>query len=100
MNNANDNLDFLKGATGLGSQLSMQYNWNSYGSDHVPFQQAGYAGILHIERDDTNYPGYHRPTDQVNYANWNQLRDIARIVVGQVCDYAVLLPRNNVNVTV
>ena len=42
-----------------------------------------------IERDDTNYPHYHRATDTVAHATWNQLRDICRVVVGQIVDYAV-----------
>eukprot|EP01062_Namystynia_karyoxenos_P059941 TRINITY_DN51375_c0_g1_i1.p1 TRINITY_DN51375_c0_g1~~TRINITY_DN51375_c0_g1_i1.p1 ORF type:complete len:501 (+),score=190.04 TRINITY_DN51375_c0_g1_i1:76-1503(+) len=91
MANAADNLEWLKGAEGLGSKLTSQSNWNSFGSDHVPFQQAGYPAILLIERDDTAYPAYHRINDQVDFANWDQMRDIARIAAAQAIDYAGLV---------
>ena len=35
----------------------------SFGSDHVPFQQAGIPCYLAIEMDDTAYPGYHKTSD-------------------------------------
>lgn len=91
MDNAEENLDFIKSTSGLGTDLSQQKNYRSFGSDHVPFQQAGYPSILLIERDDTSYPGYHRITDQVSYCNWGQLQDIARIAAAQVIDYAGLI---------
>jgi len=91
MDNAEENLDFIKATSGLGTDLSQQKNYRSFGSDHVPFQQAGYPSILLIERDDTAYPGYHRTTDRVSYCNWGQLQDIARIAAAQVIDYAGLI---------
>ncbi|KAJ9442218.1 hypothetical protein DIPPA_01842 [Diplonema papillatum] len=86
MANAVENLEYLKRT--LGSQLEFQLAHNSFGSDHVPFQRAGIPAILLIEKDDTDYPGYHRTTDTVAYANWDQMRDIARVILGQVVDYS------------
>eukprot|EP01060_Flectonema_neradi_P018716 TRINITY_DN2561_c0_g1_i1.p1 TRINITY_DN2561_c0_g1~~TRINITY_DN2561_c0_g1_i1.p1 ORF type:complete len:449 (+),score=83.54 TRINITY_DN2561_c0_g1_i1:43-1389(+) len=86
MENADTNLQYLSST--LGSSLSIQHNHRSFGSDHVPFQRAGIPAILHIERDDTNYPGYHRTTDTVAYANFDQMRDIGRVMLGQVMDYS------------
>lgn len=91
MDNAEENLNFMKSTSGLGTDLSFQKNYRSFGSDHVPFQQAGYSSILLIERDDTAYPGYHKITDQVSYVNWGQLQDIARIAAAQAIDYAGLI---------
>eukprot|EP01065_Artemidia_motanka_P011158 TRINITY_DN1599_c0_g1_i1.p1 TRINITY_DN1599_c0_g1~~TRINITY_DN1599_c0_g1_i1.p1 ORF type:complete len:474 (+),score=192.00 TRINITY_DN1599_c0_g1_i1:76-1497(+) len=91
MDNGNENLEFIKATSGLGSKLTFKNSYVSFGSDHVPFQQAGYAGILMIEQDDTNYPGYHRTSDQVSYCNWDQMSDIARIATAQAIDYAGLL---------
>ncbi|HOX24347.1 MAG TPA: M28 family peptidase [Candidatus Krumholzibacteria bacterium] len=38
-------------------------DYYSWGSDHVPFQQAGIAAFLAIDMDYDSYPYYHRTTD-------------------------------------
>lgn len=43
----------------LGTLLST----NPYGSDHIPYLQAGVRALLTIQGDDTNYPHYHASTD-------------------------------------
>eukprot|EP01064_Diplonema_japonicum_P010038 TRINITY_DN17403_c0_g1_i1.p1 TRINITY_DN17403_c0_g1~~TRINITY_DN17403_c0_g1_i1.p1 ORF type:complete len:862 (+),score=216.49 TRINITY_DN17403_c0_g1_i1:51-2636(+) len=86
MDNAEDNLAYLKET--LGSNLATNHVTRSFGSDHVPFQKAGIPAILHIELDDTDYPGYHKTTDTVSYANYLQMRDIGRVILGQVYDYS------------
>jgi hypothetical protein len=43
----------------LGTLLST----NPYGSDHIPYLQAGLRALLTIQGDDTNYPHYHASTD-------------------------------------
>lgn len=71
-----------------GSGFTVVTSNNSFGSDHVSFQKAGYAAILAIERDDTNYPGYHRSTDQVSYADEAQSISIVKGLAGSLYDYA------------
>jgi len=68
--------------------LSIRTSTNSFGSDHVPFQRAGYAAILCIERDDTNYPHYHRSTDTTDYANEDQAVGILKGIAGALYDEA------------
>jgi len=62
----------------------------SFGSDHVPFQQAGVPCYLAIEMDDTDYPGYHKTSDTVAYMNWGQAIDILKGMAGTLCRRAVL----------
>ncbi len=58
------------------------------GGTHAPCHQAGFPAFLAIEQDNTDYPGYHRTTDQVNYLNVDQSVDIAKAIVGSVWDVA------------
>ena len=88
MKNAEENLNFLKAQKALGSRMTIEHHDNSFGSDHVPFQTAGIPAILHIEQDDTNYFGYHKTTDVCDNANYEQMRDIARVITGQLMDYS------------
>eukprot|EP00004_Rigifila_ramosa_P017619 TRINITY_DN42_c0_g1_i6.p1 TRINITY_DN42_c0_g1~~TRINITY_DN42_c0_g1_i6.p1 ORF type:complete len:447 (+),score=128.36 TRINITY_DN42_c0_g1_i6:27-1343(+) len=69
--------------------LQITKTYNSYGSDHVPFQQAGLPAFLSIELDDTDYPGYHRTTDQINYLSVDQSIAILRGLAGTIWDLAV-----------
>jgi len=46
-----------------GSGFSVTSRTDSWGSDHVPFQEGGIPAILAIERDETNYPYYHDSRD-------------------------------------
>lgn len=43
----------------LGTLLST----NPFGSDHLPYLQAGVRALLTIQGDDTNYPHYHASSD-------------------------------------
>jgi hypothetical protein len=43
--------------------LDRQFSYFSFGSDHVPFQDAGIPAILCIDLDWDEYPWYHRTTD-------------------------------------
>ena len=47
--------------------LSSRKDYSSWGSDHVPFQQAGIPAFLAIDWDWGSYPHYHESTD--NWAN-------------------------------
>jgi hypothetical protein len=43
--------------------------FNSFGSDHVPFQDVGYPAFLAIETEYDDYPCYHQTCDTTG---WNQ----------------------------
>lgn len=71
------------------TQLTRVQSTDSFGSDHVPFQKAGYPAFLAIEQDDTNYPDYHRTTDTVKNVNRGQSVDILKGLAGTIYDLAV-----------
>lgn len=54
--------------------LGSRKEYFSWGSDHVPFQQASIASFLAIDWDWNNYPHYHQTTD-----TWNNVADTAEI---------------------
>eukprot|EP01061_Rhynchopus_euleeides_P033031 TRINITY_DN5512_c0_g1_i1.p1 TRINITY_DN5512_c0_g1~~TRINITY_DN5512_c0_g1_i1.p1 ORF type:complete len:478 (+),score=206.67 TRINITY_DN5512_c0_g1_i1:29-1435(+) len=86
MTNAKENTEFLRES--LGTEMTLATSDDSFGSDHVPFQRAGIPAVLHIEQDDTDYPSYHRTTDKCENANYDQMRDIARVIMAQLLDYS------------
>jgi hypothetical protein len=45
------------------TDIGHRKDYYSWGSDHVPFQQAGIPAFLAIDMDYEDYPGYHRTTD-------------------------------------
>jgi len=70
------------------TELTREQSTDSFGSDHVPFQKAGYPAFLAIEQDDTDYPAYHRTTDVVTNANKGQSVDILKGIAGTLFDLA------------
>jgi hypothetical protein len=56
------------------TDIAKQKDYNSWGSDHVPFQQAGIPAFLAIDYDYGSYPGYHQTDD-----NWSQIVGSAHI---------------------
>lgn len=76
------------------TDLGWQKDYYSWGSDHVPFQQAGYPAFLAIDYDYDAYAHYHRTTD-----TWAAIAataamsvQVARAGAGLVADMAGLQP--------
>lgn len=76
------------------TDIGRQKDYYSFGSDHVPFQQAGYPAFLAIDFDYDSYPHYHRATD-----TWSQIiataplaTQIARADAATLADVAGLKP--------
>ncbi len=74
--------------------LGSRKDYFSWGSDHVPFQQAGISAFLAIDWDWNNYPHYHQTTD-----TWAQIAATAEIgtqitkaCAATLADVAGLLP--------
>ncbi|RKX31957.1 MAG: hypothetical protein DRP71_12690 [Verrucomicrobia bacterium] len=67
-------MSIMESNTGLFTDIGNQKDYNSWGSDHVPFQQAGIPAFLAIDYDYGSYPGYHQTND-----NWNQIAFSAQI---------------------
>ena len=56
-------MSIMENRTNIHTDIANQKDYNSWGSDHVPFQQAGIPAFLAIDYDYASYPGYHRTTD-------------------------------------
>jgi len=72
----------------FGDNLTVVTTDFSFGSDHVPFQEAGIPAFLAIERDDTDYHSYHRTTDVAANCNADQSVAILRGLAATMCDAA------------
>ncbi len=75
------------------TDIAYRKDYDSWGSDHVPFQQAGIAAFLAIDWDWNQYPYYHRTND-----TWSNIADtahlglqIARAAAGTLADVAGLV---------
>jgi Zn-dependent M28 family amino/carboxypeptidase len=76
-------------------KLDVRTSDNSFGSDHVSFQEAGIPAILAIELDDglppnfdITYPDYHTTKDSVANCNEAQSVDIVKGLAGTLYDLA------------
>jgi hypothetical protein len=58
--------------------ITRTFSYFSFGSDHVPFQDAGIPAILAIEQDWAAYADYHRTTDTYDKTTPALGLDIAR----------------------
>ncbi|MBM4129568.1 M28 family peptidase [bacterium] len=76
------------------TDLGWQKDYYSWGSDHVPFQQAGYPAFLAIDYDWDDYGHYHRTTDTwaAIAATAAKSVQVARAGAGLVADLAGLQP--------
>ena len=64
-NSANQGVlnQFAAAAAAYEPRLRVLQALNPFGSDHVPYLQAGIPGLLTIENDWDSYPQYHRSSD-------------------------------------
>jgi len=67
-------MTIMENQTNILTDIGNQKDYYSWGSDHVPFQQAGIPAFLAIDFDYASYPGYHRTTD-----TWSQVSTTAHI---------------------
>lgn len=67
-------MSVMENQTNLHTDIGNQKDYHSWGSDHVPFQQAGIPAFLAIDYDWDSYSDYHRSTD-----NWRAIADSAHI---------------------
>jgi len=90
--NTEENREFLdlteENLNTYSGQLSVVRNFLPFGSDHVPFLNAGITCFLAIERDGTNYDHYHRTTDTIDHLSVEQSIDIIRGLAGTLYDLA------------
>jgi hypothetical protein len=72
------------------TSIAAVMRFNSFGSDHVPFQDVGYPAFLAIETEYDDYPCYHQTCDTTG---WNQPTfgaETIKAVVATVANQAVV----------
>lgn len=67
-------MSIMETSTATYTELTSRKDYNSWGSDHVPFQQAGIPAFLAIEWDWSSYPYYHSTQD-----TWSNIEATAHI---------------------
>lgn len=70
------------------TSIDRAFSYYSFGSDHVPFQQAGIPAILAIDLDWDEYPYYHRTTDTYDRTTPALGTDIGRAALATVAQLA------------
>ena len=75
-------MSIMESQTTTYTALTSRKDYNSWGSDHVPFQQAGIPAFLAIEWDWDDYLYYHSTQD-----NWSHVQATAHIgfEISQAC---------------
>ncbi|MBN2384518.1 Zn-dependent exopeptidase M28 [bacterium] len=75
-------MSIMAESTATYTTLTSRKDYYSWGSDHVPFQQAGIPAFLAIEWDYEDYPYYHTSQD-----NWEHIASTSVIAfeISQAC---------------
>jgi len=82
----------MESAVATHTSLGSRKDYYSWGSDHVPFQQAGIPAFLDIDWDWSAYPHYHHSTDSwANVASTAHIgSEITRACAATLADVAGL----------
>ncbi len=97
-----DDLDLLLETSSLGSfmfqgltdaatnytDLRILTTLNPFGSDHVSYLNRGIPALLLIENDWTNYPGYHRTNDEIDWIGLDMGPEVVRMAIGFLAETA------------
>ena len=75
-------VDQFAAAASLISGLKYYVTFNPYGSDHMPFLDAGIPAILTIDNDWGDYPHYHRSSDTIDKVSRDMGAAILRMNAG------------------
>jgi Zn-dependent M28 family amino/carboxypeptidase len=68
--------------------LRMVTSLNPWGSDHVPYIEAGVPALLTIDNDWDDYPAYHRTTDTIEKTSMPLAVEILKMQVAAIWDWA------------
>jgi|688.fasta_scaffold24094_7 hypothetical protein len=75
-------VDQFAAAASLVDGLKYYVTFNPYGSDHMPFIEAGIPAILTIDNDWGDYPSYHRSSDTIDKVSRDMGAAILRMNAG------------------
>jgi Zn-dependent M28 family amino/carboxypeptidase len=92
------NQEFSAHADWVGAQARLYTKLEPYiampawGSDHVPFLEAGIPTYLSIEHWENHNPCYHRACDTMAALSWDYAADIVRLNLAVIAGKARLIP--------
>lgn len=79
-------VDLLEQAATDYTVLRSVVSYNPFGSDHIPYLNAGLDSLLVIENDYPSYPAYHRTSDTIENVNLVQGRETIKMNVAVMAD--------------
>lgn len=74
------------------TRLKPNITMPAWGSDHVPFLEAGVPTYLSIESWEDHNPCYHKTCDKLQALSWDYAADIVRLNLSVIAGKAVLTP--------
>ena len=77
------------------TRLKPNITMPAWGSDHVPFLEAGVPTYLSIESWADHNPCYHRTCDKMDSLSWDYAADIVRLNLAVIAGKAGLTPLKN-----
>lgn len=92
------NKEFLAHADWVGAQARLYTKLEphiatpAWGSDHVPFLEAGIPTYLSIEHWESHNPCYHKACDKMAALSWDYAADIVRLNLAVIAGKARLTP--------
>lgn len=87
-----DHAGWVAERAALYTRLKPNVTMPAWGSDHVPFLEAGVPTYLSIESWEDHNPCYHRTCDKLESLSWDYAADIVRLNLAVIAGKAVLTP--------
>ncbi len=84
--------DWVGAQARLYTKLEPHIAMPAWGSDHVPFLEAGIPTYLSIEHWENHNPCYHKACDKMDSLSWDYASDIVRLNLAVVAGKAALTP--------
>lgn len=84
--------DWVGAQARLYTKLQPHIAMPAWGSDHVPFLEAGIPTYLSIEHWDDHTPCYHQACDKLESLSWNYASDIVRLNLAVIAGKTRLTP--------
>ncbi|HCC48198.1 MAG TPA: hypothetical protein DEQ38_08830 [Elusimicrobia bacterium] len=84
--------DWVAGQAAVYTKLKPYIAMPAWGSDHVPFLEAGIPTYLSIEHWEDHNPCYHKACDKMDTLSWTYAADIVRLNLAVIAGKAKLTP--------
>jgi len=85
--------EWVAGLASVYTRLNPNITMPAWGSDHVPFLEAGVPTYLSIESWEDHNPCYHQACDKMAPLSWDYAADIVRLNLAVIAGKARLAPK-------